>query len=114
MLGGVVRKLCFNQYEFDSTDSEESLDAVISSDREHLDLVALLVEVGTTNASAESPHAEWPRWNEVVANLDRLAGLTVPAMSECQVLILSDSWDDLEVAFRFGSKLVWYHWWTTA
>ena len=114
MLGGEVRRLSFNQYEFDSTESEESLDAVISSDREHSDLVALLVEVGTTNASAEPPPAEWPRWTEVVANLGRRAGLTVPAMSECQVLVLSDSWDDLEVAFRFGSKLVWYHWWTTA
>ena len=91
-----------------------SLDAVISSDREHSDLVALLVEVGTTTASGESPPAEWPRWTEVVANIGRLAGVTVPAMSECQVLVLSDSWDDLEVAFRFGSILVWYHWWTTA
>ena len=109
-----MRKLSFNQYEFDSTESEEELDVVISSDREHSDLVALLVEVGTANASAESPPADWRRWTEVVANLGRLAGLTVPAMSECQVLVLSDSWDDLEVAFRFGSKLVWYHWCTTA
>ncbi len=109
-----MRRLSFNQYEFNSPDSEEWLDAVISSDREHSDLVALLVEVGTTNASGEPPPAEWPRWTEVVANFGRLAGLSVPEMSECQVLVLSDSWDDLEVAFRFGSKLVWYHWWTTA
>jgi hypothetical protein len=109
-----VRRLSFNQYEFDSTESEESLDVVISSDREHSDLVALLSEVGTANAAGESPPSEWRRWPEIVAYLARLAHLDVPPMRECQVLVLSDSWDDLEVAFSFRSKLVWYHWWTTA
>jgi hypothetical protein len=109
-----MRRLSFNQYEFDSTESEESLDAIISSDREHSDLVALLSDVGTSNVTAETPPADWRRWAEIVAHLGRLARLEVPQMSECQVLVLSDSWDDLEVAFRFGSKLVWYHWCTTA
>ncbi|HET6424016.1 MAG TPA: hypothetical protein VFG20_10060 [Planctomycetaceae bacterium] len=41
-------------------------------------------------------------------------GLALPAIDDCEVLVLADDWDDVEVAIAAESTLVWYHWWTTA
>ncbi|MBX9625650.1 MAG: hypothetical protein K2X82_17750 [Gemmataceae bacterium] len=59
------------------------------------------------------PPAGWSRWAEVVAAVRERAGVELPAAEACEVVVLSDDWDDLELAVVARPVLVWYHWWTT-
>ena len=50
----------------------------------------------------------------LVAAVRLRAGLELPPIDSCRVLVLSDAWDDVELAVESGSVLIWSHWWTTA
>jgi hypothetical protein len=109
-----MRRLSFDEYEFDRPDSEESLELVISSSRQHPELTEFLSACGASALVGSSPPANWGRWSEVTAHVQRFAGFELPSFNACQVILFSDDWDDLELAVIVGPHLVWYHWWTTA
>jgi hypothetical protein len=109
-----MQRLSFDAYESDTTSSEESLDLALSSARQHPTLAAFLAECGASSQAGESPPADWCRWEWVVETVRLRTGLELPPIRECRVVLLSDDWDDVEMAVVSGSVLVWYHWWTTA
>jgi len=109
-----MRRLSFDSYEFDVPESEESLDLAISSLQQHQDLAPFLADCDASAQVGSAPPEGWPRWAEVVKSVRRYAGLELPPAETCRVVVLSDDWDDLEVAVAAESLLVWYHWWTTA
>lgn len=109
-----MRRLSFDQYEFDTPSSEESLDLAVSSSRQHWPLAVFLSLCGASAQAGRPAPAGWPRWAEVAAAVRERAGVALPAAEACEVVVLSDDWDDVEVAVVAGLVLVWYHWWTTA
>jgi hypothetical protein len=109
-----MRRLSFDQYEFDSPSSEESLNLAISSTWQHRDLAAFLMECGANGRHSSQPSGDWDRWSEVVEYTHRFASLHLPPLSACHVLWLSEDWNELELVVETGSLFVWYHWWTTA
>lgn len=50
----------------------------------------------------------------MVATVRERAGVELPFAKGCEVVVLSDDWDDVELAVVAGPVLVWYHWWTPA
>ena len=109
-----MRRLSFDQYEFDDPSSEEALELVVSSSREIWPLAAFLNLCGASNQVGRPLPAAWPRWAEVAATVRKRAGIELPAPEACEVVVLSDDWNDLELAVVAGQVLIWYHWWTTA
>jgi hypothetical protein len=109
-----MRRLSFDEYEFDDLSSEESLTMAISSTVHHQDLTAFLTECGATRPPASLPSEGWGRWCEVVDYTLRFAGLHLPPLPACRVSLLSDDWNDLELVVETGSLFGWDHWWTTA
>jgi hypothetical protein len=110
-----MRRLHFDQYEFDSPDSEQSLEVVISSPRQHDGLKAFLSECRASSDVAPPPAPGWDHWPSVTENLRSLAGVVLPEMSQWREgALFRDEWDDVEVAIAAGPFLVWYHWLTTA
>jgi hypothetical protein len=110
-----MRRLFFDQYEFDTPNSEESLELVISSPRQHPDLGAFLKECGASAQDGPPPAPGWPRWHTVTEHLRRLAGVELPHPSRFRAAVLMhDDWNDLELAIAFGPLIIWYHWSTTA
>jgi hypothetical protein len=109
-----VRRHSFDQYEFDDPSSEEALELAVSSSRQVWPLAAFLAVCGASERVGRPLPAGWPRWAEVAAAVRKRAGVDLPAAEACEVVLLSDDWDDVELAVVAGSVLVWYHWWTTA
>jgi hypothetical protein len=109
-----MRRLSFDAYEFDTTSSEESLDLAVSSARQHATLAEFLAECGASTQAGQPPPADWRQWDWVSGAVHLRTGLELPPIRECRVVLLSDDWDDVEVAVVSGSTLIWYHWWTTA
>ncbi len=109
-----MRRLSFDAYEFDTPDSEESLDLAVSSSRQHGTLAVFLSLCGASAQAGRPALSGWPRWTEVAANVRERAGVELPAAEECEVVILSDEWDNLELAVVAGPVFIWYHWATTA
>jgi hypothetical protein len=115
-----LRTLHFDQYEFDTSDSEEELDLVIGTTDQFHDLAAFAHKAGIT-AQFGPPIAERPSrllqelrqrvW--VLAYIRRFAGLEL-SDGGGQAAILSDEWDDLELVIVTGRYFIWYHWSTTA
>jgi hypothetical protein len=60
-----MRRLSFDQYEFDTPSSEESLSLAISSSQQHPVLEEFLVECGGTVETPSPPPPSWDRWREV-------------------------------------------------
>lgn len=109
-----MRKLLFDQYEFDEPSAEQTLEVAISSVPRHGDLPSFLTECGATLRDGMPATQDWSRWAEIAANMRRFAGIEVVRNAGSPFLLLNDDWDDCEVAFQSGSLFVWYHWWTTA
>jgi len=109
-----VRRLSFDQNKFDTPDSEQSLDLAVSSSRQHESLAAFLSECGASTQTGWPAPAGWSRWTEVVVTVRERAMVELPAAERCEVFVLSDEWDELELAMVAGPVLLWYHWWTTA
>jgi hypothetical protein len=111
-----MRRLSFDQYEFDYPDSEQSLELAISSpSRQHANLAAFLEVCGSLRRAGESLPPGWARWNVVAEHLRRFAGLELPHPSKWrEAVLLCDEWDELEVGIAFDAILLWYHWSTTA
>jgi hypothetical protein len=105
-----MRRLSFDQFEFDLFASEESLDLVISSPTRHPDLRQFLSECGATCLDGSPVPSVWPFWWSITKYLRRFAGLELPDPSECRaILVLRNDWDDLEIAIETGSLVIWYH-----
>jgi hypothetical protein len=100
-----MRRLAFDPFEFDSPDSEESLELAVSTS---------LAACGASARPGPPPTVNWDRWPSVVVYVRTFAGVELPPIEGCRVILLNDEWDDLELAVAAGSLLVWYHWWTTA
>jgi hypothetical protein len=109
-----MRRLSFDQYEFETASSEESLALAISSSQQHPVIKVFLAECGASVATPSPPPPRWDRWSEVAEYTHRFAGLHLPPIHACRVLVLRDDWNDLELVVEVESQLVWYHWWTTA
>lgn len=110
-----MRRLLFDQYEFDTPDSEQSLDLAISSPSQHADLAALLAACGASVRAASAPPPNWRRWVEVADLLGRFAGIELPHPSRWrEAMLISDEWNDLELGISVKTILVWFHWSTSA
>jgi hypothetical protein len=114
-----LRRLHFDQYEFDTTGSEEELDVVIGSTDQFRDFAAFThwagITVGDGPPVAERPVRPLPelgRYKWVLDYIRRFAGLQLPDGG--RVVVLSDEWDDAELVIVAGRYFVWYHWSTTA
>lgn len=110
-----MRRLSFDQFEFDSPESEQSLDLVISSPPRHADLSQFLADCGASTADGRPPDPNWSRWYTFADHLRRFAGLDLPHPSKCRaILLIRDESDDLELATAAGPVVIWYHWLMTA
>jgi hypothetical protein len=114
-----VRRLHFDQYEFDTTGSEEELDIVVATTEQFRDLAVFIRWAGITDEVGSSAF-ERPvvslsgigRHAWVLEYLERFAGLQLAEGGEA--ILLRDDWDDLELVIVAGRHFVWYHWSTTA
>ena len=110
-----MRKLSFDPYEFDPPSSEQFLELAISRLQEHRDLETFLKECGASATSGRPVDPGWNRWQGIGMNLESFAGLSLPPFDECvEIVLLSDDWDDTELAIKTAAHFVWYHWYTTA
>jgi hypothetical protein len=110
-----MRRLYFDQYEFDPPDSEQDIELVISTSPRHAGLKTFLADCGVSAKSAPPPASIWPRWQPVADHLNRFAGIQLPHVSKWrELIILHDEWDDLELGIAAGPHLIYYHWSTSA
>jgi hypothetical protein len=110
-----MRRLSFDQYEFETVDSEESLELVISSPERHPDLRQFLVDCGAQHRQGVAPGPDWTSWSKVAEHLRCFAGVELPHVGHWrEIWVLHDDCDDLEVALSAGSWVIWYHWSTSA
>lgn len=110
-----MRRLMFDQDEFDPLDSEQSLELALSDPTRHRDLGDFLAKCGASVVSGRTPDAGWDRWVMVRFHLREFSGLRLPSLDECrEVLVLSDEWNDVEAAIVTETELIWYHWSTSA
>ncbi len=111
-----MRRMSFDQDEFDPPDSEQFLELALSSPgRRHQDLATFLADCGASAISGRTPDVGWGRWEMISEHLSRFARLNLPGIGGCrEVVLLRDDWDDLELAITSGAYLIWYHWYTTA
>ena len=109
-----MQRFSFDQYEFDSMSSEEALELAISSVVQHPTLTEFLTECGASSRTGSLPPVNWPNWEWLVRTVRTRTGLELPPIEECEVHLLSEEWNDVELAIRMDSVLLWYHWWTTA
>jgi hypothetical protein len=114
-----LRTLHFDQYEFDTTGSEEELDLVIATTAQFRDLAAFAHQTGLRLRDGPSvaelptrPLAELGRRDLVLSHVRRFAGLELP--DDGRVVVLSDEGDDAEFVVVAGPYFVHYHWSTTA
>jgi hypothetical protein len=110
-----MRRLHFDDYEFDPRESEQSLEVAISSSRQHPNLGMFLTECGSSAIAGPPISPGWARLTQVSDHLRMLAGLELPHPSRWrESVLLRNEWDDLELGIAAGPVLVWYHWFTTA
>lgn len=109
-----MRRLSFDYYEFDPSESEQTLDLAISSLEQHPTYDEFLTDCGVAVRPGLDLPEDWPQWRGVTDAIHTRTGLRLAPRGSCEVLALSDDWDDLELFIRTGSVLIWYHWWTTA
>ena len=114
-----MRRLNFDQYEFDSTGSEEELDIVIATTDQYRDLADFTRRAGITARTdppiterAVVPLSNVGRHGWVLDYIQRFAGLLLADGG--QAVLLHDDWDDLELLVVAGRYFVWFHWSTTA
>jgi len=109
-----MRRFSFDQYEFDSASSEEALELAVSSVAQHPTLAEFLTDCGASSRTGSRPPVDWANWEWIGGTVRARTGLELPPIEKCEVLLLSDESDDVELAIRVDSVLLWYHWWTTA
>jgi hypothetical protein len=114
-----VRKLHFDQYEFDTTGSEEELDIIIATTDQFRDLADFTRRAGifprTGLPITERPTVQLntvARYTWALEYLQRFANL--PLTNSPTAVVLHDDWDDFELLIEAGRHLIWYHWSTTA
>lgn len=111
-----MRRISCDQYEFDLPDSEQFLElAIAAPSRHYRDLAAFLDACGASSCRGSSLPKSWFRWQLVVEQVRRFAGVELPHPSQCrETVLLNEEWNDVEVGVAVGSVLIWYHWFTTA
>jgi hypothetical protein len=111
-----MRRISCDPFEFDTPDSEESLELAIASPSYYCpDLRSLLIACGASATHGPTIAVDWPRWRTIALYLPRFGGLELPRPTAIrESVLLRDEWDDVEVGLAYGSVLVWYHWSTTA
>jgi hypothetical protein len=110
-----MRRLHFDEFEFEPVESEQEVELAISSPRQHGDLQTLLSNCGASSRSVTPPPLNWTRWQFVAEHLRCLAGLELPHSTQWrEAVLLHDEWNELEFGVAFGSILIWYRWRTTA
>jgi hypothetical protein len=111
----VMRRLSWDQYEFNSPSSEQSLEVAISSRTQHRDLSSFLLACMASAQSGPPIRHGWPNWQSVMSDLQKHVGLAPTHPSEFrESILLSDEWNLRELAFEAGPLLVWYRWSTSA
>lgn len=109
-----MRRLSFDQYEFDPPDSEQALDLAISYLGRHRGLEVFLDECGVSRTRLPLP-PNWARWSAAAEHLRAFAGIELPQPSKWrEAVLLCDEWNDLELGIAIDSLLIWYHWSTSA
>src|SRR5262245_14129488 len=110
-----MRRLSFDQNEFEPSESEQALEITISSLREHPDLPTLLAACGASTVDGPAPPAAWTRWPMIAEHLKRFVGIELPFPSGSpKAVLLNDEWNDVELGLVCDSILLWYHWSTSA
>jgi hypothetical protein len=114
--GLIIRRISCDPFEFDTPDSEESLELAIASPSYYCpDLRSLLSACGASAVHGPAIAVDWPGWRTIALYLPRFAGLELPRPTALrESVLLRDDWDDVEVGIAYGSVLLWYHWSTTA
>jgi hypothetical protein len=111
-----MRRVSCDQYEFDSHESEQSLEIALSTPSPHCPVLAtLLAKCGASALEGQSLPVNWRRWGLVAEHLERFAGVSLPHASQVRTsVMLRDDWDDVELGLSFDSVFAWYHWQTSA
>ncbi len=110
-----MRRLTFNQYEFDSSDSEQFLEIAVSTEQEHSTITSFLQACGVSAPSGIALSHRWEKWHSVTDNIRRFGQIELPHPAKLQFAQwFQDSWNEVEVAFAFDHILIWYHWETSA
>src|SRR5688572_8799752 len=102
-----MRRISCDQYEFDSPDSEQSLELAIASPSSHCpDLAALLDACGASAIMSPAPPSNWIHWSKIADHLHRFAGIELPRRELWrEVVLISDERNDLELGVAFESTL---------
>lgn len=110
-----MRRMSLDADEFDPPGSEQFLELAISLSRRHRDLGLFLEECGASGVPGLAHEVGPGRWEKVWGHLRQFAGLELPDFDDRRrVILLSDDWDDLELAIGTDAASIWYHWYTTA
>ena len=110
-----MRKLTFDQYEFDTPSSEESLEIMIASPRQFNEFAAFLKACPTSRTHGSPLPKGWQKWFQVAEKMDRFAHVQLPRLEQCrEAVVFIDDWNEVEVAAAAGPSLFWYHWLTSA
>lgn len=118
-----MRDLSFDQYEFASPGSEESLRLVIARKRQCPDLRSFAVAgYGYTEPYLSEflarvkwrPLAGYSRLGQIEEHLIEFALLELPDPTACRLWVLSDRGYELDVLLELSDRFVRYNWLTTA
>ena len=115
-----MRTLKFNQFEFDRSDSEESLEISIVTKRDWYfpDMLAFASSVwGAEAAKALPPPTTFEEHigpGNVRDYLKKYADLTLPTPCEWTTYVVSNDWNDWDAILVGPEIQIHYHWGTTA
>jgi hypothetical protein len=118
-----MRELSFDQYEFASPGSEQSLCLVIAGKRQCPDLRSFAMagcgypEPFLSEFLARvkwRPLAGYSRLGQIEEHLIEFALVELPDPAACRLFVLSDEGHELDVLLEFPDRFVLYNWGTTA
>jgi hypothetical protein len=110
-----MRRLSFDQFEFDSPCSEQSIEIAVATPSQYLYLESFLADCGASDSTGPPITPSWMKWNVTADDFHRRAGIELPHPSQWrESALIDDEWNDLEIAVAAESILIWYHWYTTA
>jgi hypothetical protein len=121
--GRVVRRLIFDQFEFDSFSSEESLEIVVAKKQvasvaqfgDLREFVAASAGTGAAESLGQSrPFNDRASYSSVREYLKRFANIDVPDPNEWEMYVLFEDALEWDGVFEAPDMFIRYHWSSTA
>jgi hypothetical protein len=108
-----MRKLFFDCYEVNTPCSEEELELAIAPRSQCPNWTAFATDC-KVSTDGNPPPENWKNWEHITRYVQKFAGIDLPSLEKCSVVVVHDEWDDLELVIETPSEFIWFHWSTTA